>query len=389
MRRAGGRRIWQSKEGRAMSAPLCLIAAGGTGGHMFPAQALAEELLARGWRVALSTDARGARYAGGFPEEVPVRQLSSATFARGGLMARAGVPFRVGGGVAQALAAMWRDRPAVVAGFGGYPAIPAMAAAGILRLPRMIHEQNGILGRVNAAFAARVDAVACGTWPTDLPEGVLAYHVGNPVRAAVRAQAGAPYEPPGEGPLRVLVIGGSQGARILSETVPPAIAGLPEAMRGRIEVAQQARAEDSDRVAGFYEARGIAAEVAPFFDDVPRRLAGAHLVISRAGASSLADIAAIGRPAILVPFAAAANDHQAANARAPAEAEAAVTIPEAKLSPRALAATMEAILSQPEAAARMAERSRRQGKPDAARQLADLACRLAGLDKHADGEDMP
>ena len=155
-----------------MAAPLLVIAAGGTGGHMFPAQALAEAMLAKGWRVRLSTDARGARYAGGFPDAVEVVEVASATFARGGVLAKLAVPFRIAGGVMQAVLRMRKERPAAVVGFGGYPAIPAMAAARLLRLPRMIHEQNGVLGRVNQLFARQVDVVACGTWPTELPNGV-------------------------------------------------------------------------------------------------------------------------------------------------------------------------------------------------------------------------
>jgi len=208
-----------------------VIAAGGTGGHMFPAQALAEAMLARGWRVKLSTDARGARYTGGFPEAVEIEEVHAATFARGGPAARAAVPFKLAAGVLAAVLKMRRDRPAAVVGFGGYPSIPALAAARLLRLPRMIHEQNGVLGRVNQVFARHVDAIACGTWPTALPEGVEAVHTGNPVRAAVLARAGAPYAPPGDYPMSILVIGGSQGARALSDTVPAAIAALPEKPR--------------------------------------------------------------------------------------------------------------------------------------------------------------
>jgi len=357
--------------------PLLLIAAGGTGGHMFPAQALAEVMLRRGWRVKLSTDARGARYTGGFPHAVLIEQVSSATFARGGVLARALVPARIAAGIVSAMRGMRRDPPAVVVGFGGYPSIPALAAAWALRLPRMIHEQNGVLGKVNRAFARRVTAVACGTWPTALPHGVSAVHTGNPVRAAVGALAGAGYTPPDGGPHRILVIGGSQGARILSDVVPPALAALPLRLRERLEVAHQARDEDMARVSDFYAAEHIAAEVSPFFRDVPRRMAAAQLVISRAGASSVADIAAIGRPSILVPYAAAAADHQTANARGLSSAEAAVLIPERLLTPESLAAQVEAILTNPGAAARMAAAARSQGKPDAAAALAAMVEALA------------
>ncbi len=194
-------------------APLLLIAAGGTGGHMFPAQALAEAMVARGWRVKLTTDARGARYAGGFPAEVQVVQLASATFARGGVLARLVVPFRIAGGVIAALWSMLRDRPGVVVGFGGYPSIPALAAAVVMRLPRMIHEQNGVLGRVNQIFATRVALVACGTQPTAVPAQARSEYTGNPVRQAVLDRAGAGYIPPGDYPMSLLVIGGSQPGR--------------------------------------------------------------------------------------------------------------------------------------------------------------------------------
>lgn len=357
-------------------AKLIVIAAGGTGGHMFPAQALAEAMLRLGWRVKLSTDARGARYTGGFPHVVEIEQVSSATFARGGLLAKALVPLRILGGIIAASLGMRRDRPAIVVGFGGYPAIPAMGAAWLLRLPRMLHEQNGVLGRVNQLFARRVDRIACGTWPTTLPEGVEGVPIGNPVRGAVLARAAAPYIAPGEYPMSVLVMGGSQGARILSEVVPAALAGLPQHLRRHISVSHQAREEDQARVADFYARHDIRADVQSFFHDVPRRMSEAQLVISRAGASSVADIAVIGRPAILVPLAAAIRDEQTANARGLVKAGAAILIPEAQLNPEVLAAQVALVLENPEAAAEMAGAALSEGRPDATERLVALVLEL-------------
>ncbi len=363
--------------GPSAQPPLLLIAAGGTGGHMFPAQALAEAMVRRGWRVRLSTDSRGARYTGGFPHVVEVVQVASATFARGGALAKAAVPFRIAGGVLAAMRAMLADRPAVVVGFGGYPTIPALAAATLLGLPRMIHEQNGVLGKVNARFAPRMNAVACGTWPTALPAGVMGTHTGNPVRAAVLERAGAPYIAPGDYPMSVVAIGGSQGARILSDVVPAAIAALPDALRRLLRVAHQAREEDMARVTEAYAAAGIDAEVKPFFADIPRRLAEAQLVISRSGASSVADISVIGRPSILIPFAAATGDHQTANARGLVDAGAAILIPESQLAPSSLAAQIAAVLGAPSGAAQMAANALRCGRPDATERLVEMVERLA------------
>jgi UDP-N-acetylglucosamine--N-acetylmuramyl-(pentapeptide) pyrophosphoryl-undecaprenol N-acetylglucosamine transferase len=357
---------------------LLLIAAGGTGGHMFPAQALAETMLARGWRVKLSTDDRGARYAGGFPEAVKIEQVASATFARGGAAARIMVPFRIIGGVLGAIWSQLRDRPDVVVGFGGYPSIPALSAAWVLRRPRMIHEQNGVLGRVNKVFSRHVDRVACGTWPTALPEGVAGDPTGNPVRQAVLDRAAAPYIPPGDYPMSLVVIGGSQGARVLSDVVPAALASLPETLRRNLRVAHQARDEDASRAAAAYEAAGIRAEIAPFFADIPRRLSEAQLVISRSGASSVADISVIGRPAILIPYAAATGDHQTANARGLVDAGAVVLIPEAKLDAAVLAGHIAAILEDPQAAETMARAALGEGKPDATARLVALVDQLGG-----------
>ena len=344
---------------------------------MFPAQALAEAMLARGWRVTLSTDARGARFAGGFPPEVAREVVSSATTARGGLEAKALVPLRVGSGVAASAVRMLRQRPRVVAGFGGYPSIPALTAATALLIPRLIHEQNGVLGLVNRLFAPRVDVVACGTWPTTLPQGVEALHVGNPVRRAVLEQAGAPYDRPDEGPLEILVIGGSQGARILSNVVPAALTALPADLRGRLRISQQARDEDLERVEQFYRDEGIEATIRPFFDDIPDRMARAHLVIARAGASTIADLSIIGRPAILIPYAAATGDHQTANARGLEAAGGAETISEVRLTPEALSARVLALLTDPARAQIMARAALNHGRPDAAERLADLVERLS------------
>ncbi|MCI5042318.1 MAG: undecaprenyldiphospho-muramoylpentapeptide beta-N-acetylglucosaminyltransferase [Donghicola eburneus] len=359
-----------------MTQPLLLIAAGGTGGHMFPAQALAEAMLAKGWRVKLSTDARGARYTGAFPDAVKIEEVKSATFARGGALAKLLVPFKIIGGIMSARSGMSKEKPAVVVGFGGYPSIPAISAATWMSLPRMIHEQNGVLGRVNRVFAAKVNKVACGTWPTDLPEGVEGIYTGNPVRSAVLDKAAAPYVTP-EDALNLLVIGGSQGARILSDVVPAAIAALPADLRGGITVSHQARGEDETRVKAFYQEAGIAADVQPFFSDVPERMERAQLVISRSGASSVADVTVIGRPAILVPFAAATGDHQTANARGVVEAGGAVALSEKEFTVDTIATAITDILTQPARAHDMAQAALSIGRPDATERLVALVEELA------------
>ncbi|EBA12801.1 UDP-N-acetylglucosamine--N-acetylmuramyl-(pentapeptide) pyrophosphoryl-undecaprenol N-acetylglucosamine transferase [Roseobacter sp. CCS2] len=364
-----------------MTAPLLIIAAGGTGGHMFPAQALAEAMLAKGWRVKLSTDARGARYTSGFPDAVEVNIVGSATFARGGIAHKLMVPFRILGGIGAAKWRMFRDRPTVVVGFGGYPAIPAMSAAWALRIPRMIHEQNGVLGRVNQLFAKRVDQIACGTWPTDLPGEIEGVHTGNPVRAAVLAHTNAPYIPPGDYPMSILVMGGSQGARIMSDVVPPAIAALPEEIRRNIRVSHQARPEDLARVTEYYESELIQADVQTFFDDVPRRMVEAQLVISRSGASTVADVSVIGRPAIWVPYAGAIRDEQTANARQLVEAGAATLMQEADFEVAPLTAKLTELLSDERGMLKMAQAAAACGVPDATERLVELVDDLAEAGK--------
>ncbi|PCJ10496.1 MAG: UDP-N-acetylglucosamine--N-acetylmuramyl-(pentapeptide) pyrophosphoryl-undecaprenol N-acetylglucosamine transferase [Rhodobacteraceae bacterium] len=364
-----------------MAQKLLLMAAGGTGGHMFPAQALAEAMLKRGWRVKLSTDARGARFTGGFPHTTEITEVSSGTFARGGLLAKAMVGPKIVGGVLNMVRQMRRERPDAVVGFGGYPSIPALGAATLLGLPRMIHEQNGVLGRVNKLFAKHVAGVACGIWPTDLPEGVSGEHVGNPVRATVLEKARAAYISPGDYPMSILVMGGSQGARILSDVVPGAIVALPENIRRHLRVSHQARDEDRERVTAFYSDHGIDADVQPFFHDLPTRMSEAQLVISRSGASSVADISVIGRPSILIPFAAAAGDHQSANARGLVEAGGAILIPESAFDVDTLSEQITTILSNPKAALQMSIAALSAGVPDATERLVALVEQLAEKDK--------
>jgi len=362
-----------------VSSPLLVIAAGGTGGHMFPAQALAEEMLRRGWRVQLATDRRGLRYAGGFPEAVERFELRSGTFAQGGVAAKLMAPFRILSGILAAIRQFRGDPPNCVAGFGGHPALPALAAAWRLGLPRLIHEQNGVLGRVNRLFARRVDRVACGTWPvTNAPAGASLVHLGNPVRDTVLAVLNQPYSPPGGGTINLLVFGGSQGASVFAELVPGAVSLLPEALRQRLSVTQQVRPGEEGPVGAAYESAGVDAELAIFFDDMPRRIAAAQLVISRAGASTVAELAAIGRPAILVPYPDAMDDHQTANAMALAAPGGAILAPEAELTTDALARHIRAVLLEPGQAAHMAARARAQGRPQAA---CDLAGMIAALGK--------
>lgn len=329
-------------------------------------------MLARGWRVKLSTDARGNRYSDGFPDAVVREVVSSATPSRGGPLAKLVMPIRIASGVYSAWKSMRADRPSVVVGFGGYPAIPAMTAARLLGLPRMVHEQNGVLGRVNALFAKRVDVVACSVWPTELPSGVKAVHTGNPVRGVVLEHAAAAYHVPGDYPMNLLVIGGSQGASILSNVVPKAIAMLSDTLKAHLNISHQARAADLDAVVAEYEEMGVTADVQPFFDDIPVRIDAAQLVVSRAGASSIADLTVIGRPSLLIPLAIAVRDEQTANAKALVEAGGAFLMPEPELTAEGLSEHIKAILSDAEGAIAMAQAAAAQGKPDATQELAAL-----------------
>ena len=358
--------------------PLAILSAGGTGGHMFPAQALAEELLLRGWEVKLSTDERGARFTKSFPGAVKIEIVPSATFAKQGLIYKMKVPFLIFLGVFIALKAFWKHRPNIIVGFGGYPTIPALIASIFMRLPRIIHEQNGILGRVNQLFAKNVHLVACGTWPTTIPENIKYEHVGNPVRKEILGRSGSPYIPPGNHPMSILIMGGSQGAKILSNIVPEAIGNLPDELLKYIRVFQQAREEDCQRVKSYYVDKGIACEVLPFFDNIAKHLSEAQLIISRSGASSVADIGVVGRPSILVPLGSAIRDEQTLNAGPLKKVRAATVIAEQNLTVQRLNKAILKILSSPENASKMAANAHKTVVLDATNKLADRVEEISG-----------
>jgi UDP-N-acetylglucosamine--N-acetylmuramyl-(pentapeptide) pyrophosphoryl-undecaprenol N-acetylglucosamine transferase len=340
---------------------------------------VAEALAVRGWRIVLATDGRTRTLAVNFPAERQI-PIASATL-RGGLTARAGQVLAILRGIAQAWRELKAIKPDVVVGFGGYPSIPTLLAARILRLKTVIHEQNAVMGRANRLLAPGVTAIACA-FPTLLKAAqsvrARAVVVGNPVRPAIRALADLAYEPPAaEGPLHLFVTGGSQGARVLSETVPAAIAALPAPFRARLQVVQQTRPEVSEAAAALYREAGVAAELAPFFADMAQRWSWAHLVIARAGASTVGEIAVAGRPAILVPLKIALDDDQGQNARLLSTAGAAVIADEVELSAVSLAGLLAPLLGDPERLARMAASARAVAKPDAAERLADLIERTA------------
>jgi UDP-N-acetylglucosamine--N-acetylmuramyl-(pentapeptide) pyrophosphoryl-undecaprenol N-acetylglucosamine transferase len=359
------------------------IAAGGTGGHLFPAEALAAALAARGQRVALFTDARtAARLGPGFAAAethvIPAEGLAGRGLARAPRAVAA-----LARGTVAARNVLGRVGAAAVVGFGGYPSVPPVVAARTLPRPRrpaiLLHEQNAVLGRANRFLAPFADLVALSFAATAaVPSGVPKRLTGNPVRPAIAALAGCGYAPPRPaGPIRLLVLGGSLGARVFAEVVPAALAALPGSIRARLSLAMQARAEDAGRVEASLAGAGIAATVSPFFADVAERLAAAHLVIARAGASTVAELACAGRPAILVPLPGAIDDHQAANARALAEAGGARVMPQAALTAEALAEAVATLAAEPGRLAAMAEAAGRVGAADAAERLADAVLSLA------------
>ena len=364
------------------NASLILLAAGGTGGHLFPAEALGVELIRRGFRVRLATDSRALRYSGLFSKDmidvVPsetVRGRSPWRLAYTGAMLAAGTVV--------SLNLMRRLKPAAVVGFGGYPTLPPLLAAKLFGVPGIIHEANAVLGRANRFLSSRVSAIA-----TSLP-GVLdrdpalagkTTAVGTPMRPAILAAAAVTYvSPEPTGPFRLLVVGGSQGARVMADIVPSAVERLEPALWNRLVLTQQVREEDMVRVRAVYDRLKINAELAPFFGDLPARLASHHLVVSRSGAGTVAELAAIGRPSILVPLPGSIDQDQFANAGVLAQAGGALRIAQAEFTPDRLAAEISALAAEPRQLATMAASARGVGRLDAAQRLADLVMKVAGI----------
>lgn len=359
---------------RGPSVQPVVIAAGGTGGHFFPAEALAAELVARGHRIVLMTDARSGALAS--PTFAGREQfvIHGAGIAGRGVRRGATAIGSLAAGVVQARAILKRIDAGCVVGFGGYPSVAPVLASRLLRHRTVVilHEQNAVLGRANRFLAGQADILALGFDKTErLPPGTRTEVIGNPVRPAISALSGTSYLPATER-IRLLVLGGSLGARVFSDVVPAALRLLPAALRARLSVVQQTRPEDQERVRAAYAADGIAAELSPFFADVAARLAAAHLVIARAGASTVAELAVAGRPSILVPLPGAIDDHQSANARALAEAGGAWVVPQPRFTPASLAERLGALLTDPVRLAAAAAAAGRHARAGAAASLADL-----------------
>lgn len=356
-----------------------LLTAGGTGGHLFPAQALASELGRRGWTVELATDERADKYGTAFPAR-KVHIITSATLRGRSPLALAKTAFSLLRGTWQARAVIKALKPDVVAGFGGYPTFPPMFAARLTGTPSILHEANGVMGRANKLLAKGVTAMATSVPLDGLPKELAAKLVetGNPVRDAVLQAAEIAYTPPvQEGPFHLLVFGGSQGARFFSDVLPLAVERLPEPLRSRLHIVQQCRAEDMERVQKVYDGLGLSAECASFFQDMPQRIAHAHLVICRSGASSVSELSVLGRPAILVPLPGALDQDQAANARVLETAGGAWPIRQAELTPERLSDELARLMQAPGDLARAAQSAQSAAKPDAVKRLADLVETIA------------
>ena len=366
--------------------PLVVLAAGGTGGHVFPAEALAAELRARGCRIALVTDHRGGAL-GGDLNEFDTHRIRAGGMAGKSFAARLRSAPEIAVGTLQARRLLKRLAPEVAVGFGGYASVPTMMAASFGNYQTVIHEQNAVLGRANRLLASRVARIATSFETlAGIPAGAAhkMVHTGMPIRPAIVAVRERPYAAIAEtGAINVLVLGGSQGAHVFSRVVPEALRRLPEGMLSRLRVVQQCRPEDLDGVRRTYGGMAVEAELAAFFADVPERLAWAHLLIGRAGASTVAEVLAVGRPAILVPYPHAIDDHQSANAHAVDAAGGGWLMPEGGFAPETLADRLESLFGLPQTLIKAAAAARAASRPDAARHLANT---VYGLISNGDSE---
>ena len=364
----------RSKTGRGR---IVALAAGGTGGHMFPAQALARELLSRGSQVALITDRRGSGFGADLPE-VRTERINAGALAGGSLLKKLSSVGRLAVGYLQARGSLRRLKADTVVGFGGYASVPTVLAGAHRGLRVVLHEQNAVLGRANRLLAPRAHAVAASFSEVrglrDDDRGKVVF-TGNPVRPAIAALGEEPYpRPDDKATLRLLVIGGSQGAEVFNTVVPAAVEALPETLRRRLAISQQVRGPAIEKVRGVYEAAGVTANLAGFFEDMPERLRGAQLVIARAGASTIAELAAAGRPAVLVPYPYAADDHQSVNGRAFAATGGGWVLPQAELTAGDLSELLARVLADPAALQDAAAAAYGFGRAGAAGRLADLVC---------------
>ncbi len=358
-----------------------VLMAGGTGGHLFPAMALAQELIRRGHSIELMTDHRVENYGANFPAR-EIHIVPAATPSLKHPIKFITAVFKILGGIGLAFGRLGQIKPDAVIGFGGYPTFPPFLAANLRGIPGILHEQNAVLGRANRALARFADVLALSFGQTLHADGLRLETLvtGNPVRDRVRAVAGTPYPELGEnGPIRLVVFGGSQGARVFSDLVPAAVALVPEAIRARLQIVQQCRAEDLDRVAEAYRLARVNVELAAFFDDLPERMANAHLVVGRSGASTIAELCVLGRPAIMVPLPGSIDGDQKNNALVVEAAGGGWIADQATLSPQSLGTRLTALLTDPQALPRAAEAARSLGQPRAVEKLADLAERLAGV----------
>jgi UDP-N-acetylglucosamine--N-acetylmuramyl-(pentapeptide) pyrophosphoryl-undecaprenol N-acetylglucosamine transferase len=357
-----------------------LLAAGGTGGHLFPAAALAEELQRRGYEVELATDIRAEKYGVEFPARA-IHRIPSATLSSRNPIAVAMTFSRLGIGFLGARRLLKKIKPRAVIGFGGYPTLPPIIAASTLKVPTAIHEQNAVMGRANRLLSRFADRVALSFKPTKLLRAdaeTKARITGTPVRDAVLAYRKVAYEPPAPGQrLLLLIFGGSQGAHFFSEALPPALALLPADMRERLTVVQQAREEDLDELGEAYKRAGIAVHLAPFFRDLPERIAQAHLVIARAGASTVAELMAIGRPCLLVPLPHALDNDQLENATRLQQGGGGWCVRQSELTPERFAKELERLFSSPEVLAKAAQKAKAMAETKAGVKLGDLAEELA------------